>query len=310
MKIKIYQLFFIVFAYVAPTYGMMFFKPPIVQKPSIAHDALRTKLESDDVADNQPHYTIVGSQKRGICADFAFNHILQTTEPLKTAGASSWFTELNIMYYFKQIKKPRKGCLALYTLQEDDFDPKHAAVVSKVNEDTIQVLSKWGVEDFIVEHNLFTAPMCYGRAVFFFVLEEKYVNDKQGVVQQLQKDIAQSIDMKELLARCQNDFNRLAAGKKPVSIEFPVDNLTYAEMAMILLKKIIGIDINGVNEHDEAPLISALKRGDVKMVQLCIEHDADKNVCDMWGTTIMDLAQQKGDPDIMQVLRQKRIKRL
>ena len=313
------HLIFVAICFIAPSYGML---PdgmvserlylPIIQKPSMRHDKLRIILDRDDITANQPWYSIVDYQKRGVCFDYAFMHILQITQPLKIIGCQAWVTELNALRFFNQVEKPQKNCLAIYTRDENDLNAKHVGVVVNDDVNNIQVRSKWGVKDPIVEHSLFTAPINYGHAAYFFALKEKYqeIHGKNRILQKIQKNIDQSASMKEALACFQNDFNRLAAGNRPLFCSFPVDNFTHTEMASILLRKVIGIDINGLNEKNDIPLISAIKRGNLDMVKLCIEYGADRKAKDVWGTTATQLADENGYRDIVQFLRQKRIKGL
>jgi len=304
------KIFLVAISFMTTAYGMEPLYSPIIQETSTQHDTLRVQLQRDDIAADQQWYNIVGYQKRGVCSDYAFTHILHITKPLKIVGGPSWFTELHALRFFKQIEKPQKNCLVVYTLDEKDFEAQHVGVVINDDKNNIQVRSKWGAHDPIIEHSLFTAPINYGKAAFFFALKEKHVNDKQCIVHKIQKSIDQSESMRELLSCFQHDFNRLAQGKKPLSCEFPVDNLTDVEMASIILKKSIGVNVNGLNEHNETPLISAIQKGNVDMVKLCIEYDADKNAQDMWDRSAIQLAREKGYEEIVQALRQKRIKRL
>ena len=297
------RLFFIAITCITTANGMVIKYPAITPKPSIQLNKQRKLLETHD-PEWDPSCSVIGRQKRGVCYNYTFSQFFNIIEPLKTMGCQDWITELGALSFFKQVEKPRRGCLALFTTNKNDFTIQHVAKVTNATPDNILVISKWGINDEIVKHPLFTMPTDFGDAVFFFELDKQYTQD--FIIETFNNKISSSQSIQKELPQIQNDLFRLAKEKEPkFYTSFPSGIDLHWEKAFVLIKKFIGIDINGRDKKNRTALMLAATKGSLDMVELLIEYGADETLQDSQGKTPIQLAYEKINVDVVQFLRQK-----
>jgi hypothetical protein len=297
------KLFLIAITCITTANGMVMKYPGIEYNQSIQRDKQRLLFETHD-PEWDPSCRVVERKKRGVCYNYTFSQFLNITQPLKTMGCQDWITELNVLQFFKQIEKPRRGCLTVFTTNKNDLTIQHVAKVVNADPNNIQVISKWGINDEIVWHPLFTMPPDFGDAAFFFDLDKQYTQD--FMIQTIEQKISSSQHIQKELPQIQNDLYRLAKEKEPKYYDtFPSGIDLLWEKAFVIIKKFIGVDINGRDKKNRTALMLAATKGNLDMVELLIEYGADANLQDSQGKTAIELAYEKINVKVVQFLRKK-----
>ena len=205
--------------------------------------------------------------------------------------------------YYTPIAKPHEGCLVVYTDKKDTVlqcaiithVPQHSSLE---HNDILQcrAKSKSGLEEYIVEHDLFCIPTVYGNYAYFFELKPEFKADKNKMLSSLQADIAQSSLIKQQLLIIHNALFTLAKGQdiKTGSTYFD-SQPTAIKKINYLFKTAMGLNINSVDETGKTPFIYAVQRGDIKMMTLFVLLKAHINHQDNLGNTALHYAAQNND---------------
>ncbi len=122
------------------------------------------------------------------CFNHAISQITGNTIPLTLYKKNNdkKKSTINIEKYFKQTVDLQKNDLVLYTDNENSYAINHCAVVIDTDENIFE--SKLGQSRKIVHHQPFAVPNCYGNAISYWTLKDKYQRDKERLKKTIRDD--------------------------------------------------------------------------------------------------------------------------
>lgn len=271
------------------------------------------EYNENDFLNQYDNKSIIRTEKTGDRFDTCFTCAItehlnitgQAPEKLKISCATDLITECNVLEkYYDQIGQPIHDCLVVYT--EDNKVITHFGVVTTVTADNkflnCKVKQKWGIIENIIETELFNIPMSYGNDAYFYKLKNCYRKDKTLFLQSLQTDIAQSKKIKRSLFYTEKLLLMIANGSDVIDTwnEELNDCETLIDKASYLLKTCMGLNINTqTRQTRQTPLMLAVKKNNIDLVDLFIDMGANINQTDAYGNTALLLATKSKHNDII-----------
>lgn len=249
----------------------------------------RNRFTKSSISPNQIVQSFSQGSRPGVCYHFAIKQSLElTAEQLKKiesliVGCFDWVEIIGMPYYFfDQIKEAQPNCLATYTKNDDIFHILHMATVTHKN----QYISKLSTDDIAIQHDAWEIYNQYGNQIHFWQLKQEYRNDKEHLFKTLLNIISCSNEMKELLCLCTKAF-------------LTSDNYEASEC---ILKSTMGLDIDARDNNSQTALMLAAQKGNIKLIELYMQHGANINLQDNNGNTAFSLAKRNNHLSVVSLL--------
>jgi len=217
-----------------------------------------------------------------------FQHIEQSI-----VGLSDWVTIIGMPHtFFDQKQNPQPGYLTTYTHRNNHNIKHFGTVAQNVN----RIKSKLGTSKYTAEHNYWDLPN-WGDVIRFWKLKKIY-RDQNGKNQLFAKimDIIQNSErMRQLLQDAQKTLFAVAANKQCDTYFSKID----WKEPFHLIKGVMGLKIDALDENGETALMLASKTGNLYLVNLLIEHDANPYLTNKEGKDALALAEENNHQDII-----------
>jgi hypothetical protein len=280
--------------------------PPLHYMADNFHNHLRKNMSDMSVKQIIKEYSEIvpiknfeSHERHGRCGDWAFQQIIKA-DSLQISTTDDWIDLFITKHrYFKQTKKPKPNDLALYVSNPIKFNIKHFAIVVGGT----SLMSKWGTNPYILEHQPFHVPKAYGNYVYFFTLTKKYKKNRKNILlANIKKDINRSPSIITRFLYHQRVLLMLADGKKKDLLAFEKQVISDYQICThlqrylktknpffivrYLLEIAPWISVNIQTEQQETPLMLAAKRGDLEMVKLFVRYGANIYVNDKNGNNV------------------------
>ena len=128
-------------------------------------------------------------ERKGTCFNYAISTIVESNKYLNLnlyyCFGGGQTSSICIETYFEQTIKPKTMDLVLYTHGLYNHEINHYAVF--ITNDLFE--SKWGHDKYIRLHKPFDVPKCYGNAISFWTLKKEYINNKKGMINNVNNDV-------------------------------------------------------------------------------------------------------------------------
>lgn len=251
-----------------------------------------------------PKNTLIRKEKKGerlgVCYTVAMEKALGLSDKqfatIKESimGLEDWVTIIGMPYkFFNQQQTPQAGHLAAYS--KGSYLIHH---FGNVREDG-RIRSKMGTSKYIVAHGYWDLPD-WGDHLSFWELKPMYdgTDGKAQLFADIMNVIQNSQRMRPLLEKTQETLFNLAENKK---IDKDFRNCGYNQ-PHYLIKGITGLDLNLPNASGNTALMLAAQCGNLDMVTILLEHNANFKIKNHNGNTALELAEKNNHFDVVNAL--------
>ena len=217
-----------------------------------------------------------------------FQHIEQSI-----VGLSDWVTIIGMPHtFFDQKQNPQHGYLTTYT-HRSNHNIKH---FGKVTHNVNRIKSKLGTSKYTAEHDYWDLPD-WGDVIRFWKLKKIYrdQNGKNQLFANIMDIIQNSQRMKQLLQDAQKTLFAVAANQQCDTYFSRID----WKEPFHLIKGVMGLKIDALDENGETSLMLASREGNLYLVNLLIEHGADRHLKNKEDKDAYELAKENNHQDII-----------